>query len=72
MHYQSVYESLRGMLKRKRQPTDNPEIEAGPQFDRALVGADHEVELHRAKSALFGSLKGMQAHLAGDATPPCG
>src|SRR6266852_2086643 len=52
------------MLEGKRQPPDNLEIEAGPQFDRSLVCADYEVELHRAKATFPGSLQRMLAHLA--------
>ena len=35
-----------------------------PEPDRALVGANHEVELHGAVTALAGMVEGMQAHLA--------
>lgn len=67
IHHQNIHESLRGVLKGKRQAADNFETEARPQFNGALVGADDEVELHRAEAAFPGSLERMEAHLAGDA-----
>src|SRR6266436_4269761 len=39
-------------------------IEALPQADGAIVGANHEIELHRAKPAFARAVQGMSAHCA--------
>src|SRR5579859_5923063 len=68
VHHEGIDEAQRRVLKGQRQAPHCLEAEAGPELDCALIGADHEVELHRAKAAFPGSLQRMQAHLARDAS----
>src|SRR3546814_286381 len=61
-HYQRVDETLGWMVERPRQPPDHLEPQRLPQPDRADIGADDEVELHRPKAARFRMVDRMQAH----------
>src|SRR5713226_9278642 len=55
------------MLEGSWQTPDNFKAKALPQPDGALVGADYEIELHRAKSARPRAVQRMRAHRSGHA-----
>ena len=65
-HYKRVDVPLRGVLKRTGQTSDDFETETLPDPYRAVIGAHHEVELHRAKAACAGRLERMRAHGASE------
>ena len=44
----------------------NPEAVPLPETDRKMIGADHQIELHRGKSASFGLLQRVLAHHRSD------
>src|SRR6266850_4846255 len=67
IHDVGVDVSLHGMLECSGKASDNFKSEGLPQTHGALVGADDEIELHRAKSALSRSAQRMRAHRAGHA-----
>ena len=50
------------MAKGAGQPADDGEAEAFPRPDRAAVGGDDAVELHRAKAAGAGGVERVPAH----------
>src|SRR6267143_1303170 len=46
VHYVGIDQALRGMVEHLGERTHDAEAEGPPQRHRAVVGADHEVELH--------------------------
>src|SRR3546814_12572879 len=56
------YTTLFRSVERPRQAADHLEPQRLPQPDRADIGADDEVELHRPKAARFRMVDRMQAH----------
>ena len=68
-HDQGVDKAMRGMPERAGQPADDLEAEIPPDRDRALIRADHEVELYRAIALRDRDIDGMAAQRAGDPRP---
>src|SRR5215472_13322910 len=64
VHDERINEAKRRMFKTFGKAAHNFETETLPQPDSPLVGADHEVELHGAKSALACSLQRVRTHRA--------
>ena len=62
IHDERIHVAGIGMLEGSRKAAGNLESEALPKPDRALVGADHEVELHGAEAASFCVFERMAAH----------
>src|SRR5260370_39395910 len=67
IHDVCVDVAQRRMQEGSGEAADNLKAKTLPQPDRALIGTDHEVELHRAKSALPRSVQRMRAHCSGHA-----
>src|SRR6267142_62043 len=68
IHDVGVDVALRRMLEGSGEAADNFKAKTLPQPYGTLVGADHEVVLHRAESALPRSVQRMRAHRPGHAT----
>src|ERR1700694_2820429 len=62
IHDVGVDVAPRRMLEGSGEAPNNRKAEALPQPYGTLVGADHEIVLHRAKSALARSVQRMRAH----------
>src|SRR5260370_7472680 len=67
IHDAHVDVSLRRMLEGAGEPPDNLKAKALPQPHGTLIGADHEIVLHGATSALPRAVQRIRAHRPGHA-----
>src|SRR6266849_10385477 len=67
IHDAGVDVTQRRMQEGSGEAPDNFKAKTLPQPDRAVIGADYKIELHRAKSPLPRSVQRMRAHCSGHA-----
>jgi len=67
VHHEGIDEAQPRVFERRREPPDNLESVGLPRLDGALVGAHHEIELHREKAARPGVFERVFEHGAADA-----
>ena len=70
MHDQGVDEAELGVAKRAGDAPDGRKPERRPEMDRALIGRDYEVELHRGEPGFGRGLQRMFAQRTRDALVP--
>src|SRR5258708_33066955 len=72
IHHECIDVAQRWVEERLRKCADNLKFKTLPQPYGAGIGADHEIELHRAKSATAGAAQRMLTHRACHAAAGCG
>src|SRR5688572_7784290 len=71
-HHQGIDIAESRMVECAGQSAHDLEAEALPEADSALIGADNEVELHRAEALCPREIERVEAHGARDAAAGCG
>src|SRR5260370_18514514 len=72
IHDVGVDVTARRMLKGVGKAADDLKAKALPKADGAPVGADHEIVLHRSKSAFACAVERMRAHRSARSAARCG